>query len=110
MLAETGMRVGELHSLTWGDVDEAGSRFRVKAGKSAAARRWVAVPENVMSEVAEMCQREDRTSERRVFAGFTPDVAKNIMARAARPPASSTAIRMTFGIGMRRCRSLEACR
>ena len=28
-----------------GDVDEIDPRFRVKAGKSAAARRWVAVPE-----------------------------------------------------------------
>jgi hypothetical protein len=34
-----------------------------------------------MAEVAETCPREDRTPERRVFVGFTPDVAKNLMAR-----------------------------
>jgi integrase len=44
VLAETGMRVGELHALEWGDVDETESRFRVKAGKTAAARRWFPCP------------------------------------------------------------------
>jgi len=83
-LAETGMRVGEAHALSWGDVDEAGSRFRIKAGKTAAARRWVAVPETLMAQIAAMCPREDRTPERRVFPGLTPDVAKNVMARACK--------------------------
>jgi integrase len=45
VLEQTGMRVGELSTLAWGDVDEGGSRFRVRAGKTAAARRWVAAPE-----------------------------------------------------------------
>jgi integrase len=40
------------------------------------------VPEWVMAEVAETCRREDRTAERRVFPGFTPDLAKKTMARA----------------------------
>ncbi len=84
VLEQTGMRVGELGALEWGDVDEQDSRFRVKAGKTAAARRWVDVPQWVMVEVAEMCPREDRTAERRVFPGFTPDVAKNVMARACK--------------------------
>jgi integrase len=84
VLEGTGMRVGELHALAWGDVDERGSRFRVKTGKTAAARRWVAVPEWLMAEVAATCPREDRTPERIVFPGFTPDVAKNVMARACK--------------------------
>jgi integrase len=84
VLEQTGMRVGELHALAWGDVDEQASRFRIKTGKTAAARRWVAVPEWLMLEVAASLPREDRTSERRVFVGFTPDVAKNIMARACK--------------------------
>jgi integrase len=37
-----------------------------------------------MGDVAETCPREDRTAERRVFPGFTPDVAKNVMARACK--------------------------
>jgi integrase len=84
VLAETGMRVGEAHDLEWGDVDETGNRFRIRKGKTAAARRWVAMPEALMREIADTCPREDRTAERRVFPGFTPDVAKNVMARACK--------------------------
>src|SRR6185503_15357779 len=62
VLEQTGMRVGELQALTWGDVDEQVLRFRVKAGKTAAARRWVAVPDWLMLEVAAVCRREDRTA------------------------------------------------
>ena len=40
------------------------------------------MPEWLMVEIAEICPREDRTPERRVFSGFTADVAKNVMARA----------------------------
>lgn len=83
-LEQTGMRVGEARALEWGDVDEAGSRFRIKQGKTAAARRWVAVPEWLMAETAAACPREDQTPERRVFPSFTPDVAKNAMARACK--------------------------
>jgi integrase len=83
-LEQTGMRVGEAHALVWGDVDEQRFRFRVKAGKTASARRWVAVPEWLMQELSVTCPREDRTPERRVFPGFSPDVAKNVMARACK--------------------------
>jgi integrase len=30
LLEQTAMRVGELQSLTWGDVDENGCRFRIR--------------------------------------------------------------------------------
>src|SRR5262249_62430384 len=46
--------------------------------------RWAAVPDWLMDEIAAPCPREDRTPERRVFPGFTPDVAKNVMARACK--------------------------
>ena len=36
VLEQTGMRVGELSQLTWGDVDEASSRFLVRKGKTAS--------------------------------------------------------------------------
>jgi integrase len=98
-LEQTGMRVGELHQLCWGDVDEPRSRFRVKHGKTAAARRWVAVPEWLMDEIASTCPREDRTPDRPVFLGFTPDVAKNIMARACK--AAGIAHRHPHDLGHR---------
>ena len=37
-----------------------------------------------MQELSVTCPREDRTPERRVFPGFSPDVAKNVMARACK--------------------------
>jgi integrase len=83
-LAETGMRIGEAHGLEWQDVDVAGSRFRIRNGKTAAARRWVAVPEALMEEITSTTPPDDRTAERRVFPGFTADVAKNVMARACK--------------------------
>jgi integrase len=51
VLEQTGMRAGELAKLEWADVDQANSRFRIRAGKTAAARRWVAVPEWLMEHV-----------------------------------------------------------
>jgi integrase len=82
VLEQSGMRVGEAHGLEWQDVDVTGSRFRVRSGKTAAARRWVAVPEWLMEQVAASCPPDDRTPERRVFVGFTPDAAKNAMRKA----------------------------
>src|SRR5207244_7451639 len=78
------MRVGELAALVWGDVDEAGLPFRVRTGKTGAARRWVAVPGWLMEEVAATLAREDRTPGRRVFTGFTTDVARSVMTRASK--------------------------
>jgi integrase len=81
-LAETGMRVGEAHALEWQDVDVSGSRFRVRQGKTVAARRFVAVPVALMDEIAAATPPDDRTPERRVFPGFTPSAARNAMLRA----------------------------
>jgi integrase len=68
-LEHTGMRVGELRDLEWRDVDVAESRFRIRKGKTATARRWVAVPQWLMEEIALTCPPDDRTPERRVFQG-----------------------------------------
>jgi integrase len=84
VLEQTGMRVGELQSLAWGDVDEQCSRFRIKQGKTASARRWVAVPEWLMVEIADTVPREDRTAERPVFVGFSAIAVKSVMARACK--------------------------
>jgi integrase len=83
-LAETGMRASEVCDLEWRDVDEAGSRFRIRNGKTAAARRWVAVPEDLMVGIAAATPPDDRAAERRVFIGATRHVFKNIMSRACK--------------------------
>jgi integrase len=84
VLEQTGMRVGELCSLEWRDVDVAGSRFRIRQGKTASARRWVNMPAWLMVDVQETCPPDDRSPERRVFPGFTPDVAGNVMWRSCK--------------------------
>jgi integrase len=82
VLEQTGMRVGELRDLEWRDVDFSESRFRLRRGKTATARRWVSVPGRLMDEIIETCPPDDRTPERKVFQGFSPDVAGNVMWRA----------------------------
>jgi integrase len=82
-LEQTGMRVGEAHALVWGDVDVVGSQVRLRRSSTKTRRpRWVQVPHWLMDEIEATCPLEDRTADRRVFPGFTPDVAKNVMARA----------------------------
>src|SRR5580704_17891755 len=48
VLDATGMRVGELEALTWGDVDEPRQRWRVSQAVAKTGRaRWVNVPEQL---------------------------------------------------------------
>jgi integrase len=84
VLAETGMRVGEVCALEWRDVDASGSRFRIREGKTAAARRWVAVPEPLMMELDAATPPDDRTPQRRVFGGATPSGVKSMLARVCK--------------------------
>jgi integrase len=80
VLEQTGMRVGELERLTWGYVDLAGARFLVRRGKTAAARRWVAVPGWLIEELAAAAPLDG--GDRRVFPGFSGNVAGHTMRRA----------------------------
>jgi integrase len=82
LLEQTGLRVGELQALTWGDLDFAGSRLRVANGKTRAARRWATVPEWLMDEIAETVPPDDRVAERRVFTGATRQVLGMAMRKA----------------------------
>lgn len=81
-LEQTGMRVSELADLEWGDVDIAGSRFRIRNGKTLAARRWVAVPDWLMMEISNSCPPDDRTPKRKVFAGATRQTIGMAMRKA----------------------------
>ena len=83
-LEQSGMRVGELSQLEWRDVDVAGSRFRIRQGKTKTARRWVAVPAWLMVEIQATCPLEDRTAERRVFPRFSVDGAEKAMSSACK--------------------------
>jgi integrase len=83
VLDATGMRVGELEALTWGDVDEPNGRWRVTAAASKTRRaRWVDVDELVFRAVVELCPRDDRVPGRRVFEGTTQERLRRSIARA----------------------------
>ena len=82
-LDATGMRVGELQALTWGDVDEQRGRWRVRApvAKTGAAR-WVTPPPELFDAVSALVPRDDRVSDRPVFGGFGADRFRTSLTRA----------------------------
>lgn len=84
VLEQTAMRIGELCSLPWGDVDVAGGRFRLSRERTKTRHpRWVQVPEWLMPYVLDLCPLEDRTSARLVF-GSTPGAVRRAMDRACK--------------------------
>lgn len=83
VLDATGMRLGELEGLTWGDVDELRGRWRVSQVVSKTGRaRWVNVGPVVFEAVTALVAREDCTPERPVFQGFGGDRFRTAVARA----------------------------
>jgi integrase len=81
VLDATGMRVGELEALTWGDIDEARQRWRVATSKTGRPR-WVTPPPHLFQRVLELVPRDDRIPERRVFQGFGADRYRTALQRA----------------------------
>jgi integrase len=85
VLEATAMRVGERESLTWGDLDIAGGRWRVARQHEKARRgRWVQVPDDLMAVVESLRPREDRDLEARVFTGLKQANLRREIARACR--------------------------
>jgi integrase len=83
VLEATGMRLGELEGLRWGDVDEQRGRWRVSQAVSKTGHgRWVQVPTEVFAAVCGLVAREDRTTDRRVFQGFGADRFRTAITRA----------------------------
>jgi integrase len=76
VLDATGMRVGELEQLTWGDLDEPRARWRIATSKTGQPR-WVTPPPLLLERVLELCPRDDRHPDRRVFEQVTGDRATN---------------------------------
>jgi integrase len=83
VLDATGMRIGELEALTWGDLDEPRQRWRVSGAVSKTGRaRWVPVPIDLFQAVTRLVAREDRVPERPVFQGFGADRFRTAITRA----------------------------
>jgi integrase len=84
-LDATGMRVGELAGLTWGDVDEPEGRWRVSQAVAKTRKaRWVPVEADVFAAVVDTVPREDRNLETPVFAGFGIDRFRTAIGRACK--------------------------
>ena len=82
---QTGMRVGEIASVRWKDVDVAGSQFRIRARETKTRKaKWVPVPGWLMDEIATSCPMEDRLPDRAVFPRVNEDGLRNAMLRACR--------------------------
>jgi integrase len=83
VLDATGMRLGELEGLRWGDVDEPRSRWRVsQAVSKTGTARWVNVAPAIFEAVLELVPRDDRTADRKVFQGFGGDRFRTAITRA----------------------------
>jgi integrase len=83
VLDATGMRIGELEALTWGDVDEPRQRWRVSGAVAKTGRaRWVPVPANLFQAVTRLVPRDDRVPARPVFHGFGCDRFRTAITRA----------------------------
>jgi len=83
VLDATGMRIGELEALAWGDVDEPRRRWRVSGAVSKTGRaRWVPMPVELFEPVTRLVAREDRVPKRAVFQGFGGDRFRTALMRA----------------------------
>jgi integrase len=83
-IEQTGLRVNE-STITWGDVDMTGRRFRVPARKTKSKRpKWVPVPRWLLNAIAATCPVEDRLADRPVFPDVTDDQLRRSMARACK--------------------------
>lgn len=81
VLDATGMRIGELEALTWGDIDEPRGRWRIATSKTGRPR-WVTPPAALYKAVLALCPRDDRHADRRVFEGVTGDRLRTAITRA----------------------------
>jgi integrase len=81
VLDATGMRVGELEALAWGDLDEPRGRWRIATSKTGRPR-WVTPPPPLLEAVLALCPRDDRHADRRVFGGFTSERFRTALTRA----------------------------
>lgn len=87
VLEATGLRVGELTQLRWGDVDFLGGRLRVARGRTKGGtrgRRFVPAGASVLDGVAGLCPLEDRRLDEHVFGGVTAGAVRAAMERACR--------------------------
>ncbi len=86
VMEATGLRIAELLSVTWADVDVPGTELRVARKRTkggTAGRRMAQVWPEIMEEIAALVPVEDRVATDTVFAG-TDKAIRNAMSRACK--------------------------
>lgn len=79
ILEGTGLRIGELEALTWGDIDWRGKRVRVARTKGkTAGLRFVPLLPRVEMVLESLAEHEDRVGDQPVI----PDVTNNAVYKA----------------------------
>ena len=79
----TGMRLGELEGLSWGDVDEQRGRWRVSKAVSKTRRaRWATCLRCCSRPSRRSVARDDRTRSGGNFQGFGGDRFRTAIGRA----------------------------
>jgi integrase len=98
------MRVGELEWLRWGDVDEPRGRWRVsRTVAKTGYGRWVSVHPLLYAAVLELCPRDDRHRDRRVFEHFGADRLRTAISRACTAAGVPTFSPTISAIAASRC-------
>jgi integrase len=86
VLEATGMRVGELEGLRWGDLDERQGRLRVRRSTSKSARPRFVPVENaeLLEAIGALVPREDRAPEAPIFPSATQERMRTDVTRACK--------------------------
>jgi integrase len=87
LFERTGLRVGELSRLTWGDVDFAGQRLRVARGRTksrTAGRRFVPLTPEILTLLNDLLAQEDRRHDGLVLRAFRESTFFQALGRACR--------------------------
>lgn len=77
VMENTGLRIGELFAMTWGDVDIRGGRLlvertRTKGQRGSRRSRWVYPTPEIMELIDELQPVEDRVMDAPIFDGSEP--------------------------------------
>ena len=83
VLEQTGIRVGELTSLTWDNIDTTNQRIKITSRNAKTRRaRWVNVPEWLLHAIRATRPPENHLDGRRVFPNLTRDTIRRAMRTA----------------------------
>ena len=111
VLDATGMRVGELERLTWGDVDEPRGRWRVsKTVAKTGYGRWVTRSAGTVRRGARAVPRDDRHPHGACSKASSGDRLRTAIRRACTAAGVPTSHPMTYATGGSACSTWAACR